>query len=503
MRTRSARLKHMPVISLLVMYALSTAGRAAQITSTEELKPGRVIERVACKNNSEQTYALYLPSSYSPDRRWPLMAAFDPGARGNVPVEHFKEAAERYGFIVCGSNNSRNGPMAPTGEAAKAMLGDVDSRFAIDGKRVYLTGFSGGARAATTLAVRLTGQVAGVIGCGAGLAEGLAPSSSLPFIYYGTVGNEDFNYPEMKQLDRALDSASVTHHVEMFEGGHSWAPADVCARAVEWMELQAMKTGRRARDDSFIDRAFKNGQDAANASETADRIYDAYRAYASIAVDFKGLRDVVEIEKKAALLKDSKAVKQAINKEREQDSEQRRRVSELFGLRARLTTQATKAALGGGSSGGVFTQRNEPAGDSETRKPIISDLKGMLSDLKRKSEAKESTQERALARRVLNQFTVASFEQSMILIRTMKYDLAVANLATDTEIMPDNWRVWYNLACAYALNGDKRHAIEALNNSIRKGFVNASEIENNHQLDSIRNEAGFKKIVEELTKPKT
>ena len=493
-----ARSKTIALVALMLTAAFSALGRTTQIPSTEAPQPGR-IERVVCRANAEQSYSLYLPSNYSPARRWPLIAAFDPGARGNVPVEHFKEAAERYGFIVCGSNNSRNGPMAPTGEAAKAMLGDVAARFAIDDKRVYLTGFSGGARAATTLAVWLSGQIAGVIGCGAGLAEGIAPSSSLPFIYYGTVGNEDFNYPEIKQLDRALESASVTHHVDVFDGGHSWAPAEVCVRAVEWMELQAMKSGRRARDDSFIDRVFKNAQDAASANESAGRVYDAYLGYAGIAADFKGLRDVAEIEKKAALLKDSKAVKQAINKEREQENEQRRRVSELFGLRARLTTQATKAALGGGASGGGLNlQPYEPAADSETRQQTVSDLKGMLSDLKRKSDAKEGSPERALTRRVLNQFTIASFEQSMILIQTKKYDLAAANLATDAEVMPDNWRVLYNLACAYALGGDKRRAIEALNNSVRKGFSSASELENNHQLDSIRNESGFKRILERL-----
>jgi len=94
----------------------------------EDPTPGRIIERVVCRNNSEQTYALYLPSNYSYSQKWPLIAAFDPGARGNLPVEHFREAAERYGFIVCGSNNSRNGPMPPTGEAAKAMLGDGDKQ---------------------------------------------------------------------------------------------------------------------------------------------------------------------------------------------------------------------------------------------------------------------------------------------------------------------------------------------------------------------------------------
>jgi dienelactone hydrolase len=469
----------MALVALLLSPVFALPGRSIPSSSTtpEETPPGRIIERVVCKNSPNQSYALYLPSNYSSTRTWPLVAAFDPGARGNAPVEHFKEAAERYGYIVCGSNNSRNGPLPPSAEAAKAMLEDVAARFSIDDKRVYLTGFSGGARAATAIAVWLSGHVAGVIGCGAGLATGIEPSPSLPFVYYGTVGTEDFNYPEMKQLDRALASAGVAHRVQVFDGGHSWPPPEVSIRAIEWIELQAIKSGRRSRDDSFIDRLFKDAQDGAIALESADRFWEAYVSYSGLSADFKGLRDVSQFEKKAALLKDSKAVKQAVSKDRDQENEQQRRFNEIFDLRANAEKWSA---------------------DPPTQEPFLSDLKRILSDLKRKSEAKESSPERALARRVMNEFTITSFEQSMTLIQTKKYDLAASNLAIDSELMPDNWRLLYNLACAYALKGDKRRAIETLNKAVQKGFVNAAELDRNAQLDAIREEGGFKKIVEGL-----
>lgn len=470
------------VLVLTTVFSLPSPVTQASYGTPDDLEPGRIIERVVCKDYPNQTYALYLPSNYSASRTWPLVAAFDPGARGNAPVERFKEAAEQYGYIVCGSNNSRNGPMPLSAEAAQAMLGDVTTRFAIDDKRVYLTGFSGGARVATAIAMRLPGRIAGVIGCGAGFATGVEPSSSLPFVYYGTVGTEDLNYPEMKQLDRALDSAGVTHRVEVFEGGHGWAPVESCIRAIQWMELQAMKSGRRSREDSFIDRLFKNAQDNASANETAGRAYEAYIGYSGIAADFRGLREVSKYEKKATLLKNSKPVKQAISKDRDQENEQLRSVTELFGLRARLTSSATNTV------------------DSETRQITSSGLKAKLTELKRKSEAKESTPERALARRTLNQFLITSFEQSTTLMGTKQYDFAVSNLAIDAELMPDNWRLLYNLACAYALKGDKRRAIETLNKAVKKGFTNAAELERNDQLDAIREEDGFKKLVEGLKK---
>jgi dienelactone hydrolase len=452
------------------------AGSSLGSVMADEPQPGIISNKIACKTNPQQTYALYLPEGYSSSRKWPLVAAFDPGARGNIPVEQFKIAADRYGYIVCGSNNSRNGPIQRSAEAAKAMLEDVGARFSIDSKQVYLTGFSGGARAATAIASWLKDQIVGVIGCGAGFAVGLEPSSSLPFIFYGTIGTDDFNFPEMKQLDRALAASGAIHHVEVFEGGHSWAPPDVCVKAIEWMELQAMKSKRRTQDDQFIDRLLNSAEEAAKANESNGRVYEAYLAYSGIAVDYKGIRDVSDFEKKAATLKDSKPVKQALSREHDQETEQMRRSSELFDLKSK-----------------ALRWSNDPS----AQQPFLIDLKRVISDLKRKSDAKEGV-ERCLARRVLNQYTIRSFEQSMALMQSKNFDQAVANLAIDAEAMPDNWRVWYNLACAASLNGDKRRALDALNKAVQKGFSNVQELERNSQLDAIREEAGFKKIVEGL-----
>src|SRR5947209_121249 len=46
------------------------------------------------------SYALYLPSAYSPAKRWPLLLIFDPFARGEVSAKLFHDAAEKYGFIL-------------------------------------------------------------------------------------------------------------------------------------------------------------------------------------------------------------------------------------------------------------------------------------------------------------------------------------------------------------------------------------------------------------------
>ena len=125
----------------------------AAAAPAQELQPGAIVDRVECAVDPSQTYALYLPSAYSADRKWSLLLAFHPAARGRAMVEKYQAAAEQYGYIVAASNNSRNGPYAVSGAAAQAMSADVSRRFSIDPQRVYLTGMSGGARVATGIAL--------------------------------------------------------------------------------------------------------------------------------------------------------------------------------------------------------------------------------------------------------------------------------------------------------------------------------------------------------------
>ena len=143
-----------------------TAGRPSP--PAEELPRGRVVEAAATLRDPSQTYALYLPSNYTPARRWPILYCFDPLARGAVPVKLYGEVAERFGWVVVGSNNSRNGPFKVALDAAGAMIEDAQTRLALDGRRVYAAGFSGGARQSILIDQLCRNCLAGVIAAGAG-----------------------------------------------------------------------------------------------------------------------------------------------------------------------------------------------------------------------------------------------------------------------------------------------------------------------------------------------
>ena len=76
---------------------LAAAPVPAPQAPTPDLPRGTLVERVACAGHPEQTYALFLPHSYTPERRWPILYAFDASLAGGSVAKLFQEAAETYG----------------------------------------------------------------------------------------------------------------------------------------------------------------------------------------------------------------------------------------------------------------------------------------------------------------------------------------------------------------------------------------------------------------------
>ena len=463
-------------LSAMVVLVAHSAAHA----QTESIPRGQVVERLEALNDSSQSYALYLPSNYTPNRKWPVLYAFDPGARGRVPVERFKEAAEKYGWIVLGSNNSRNGPWELAVNAWNAMQIDTHQRFAIDDERMYATGFSGGARAAVRVAIGCK-CLAGVIAGGAGFPVDLAPSPQMHFVYFAAAGVDDFNYAELKSLEEPLTKAGISHSFQTFDGRHEWPPVSVATMAVEWMELQAMKAGKRPRDEGFINAMWEQILSEAKTREESKKHLEAYQLYLDLAQNFKGLRDVAQIETKVNQLRDSRELKDAIREEQLQIRKQRE-------LEARLNSLiAGRYAVTQANQGEDF--------DSSNLLPKI------LNDLRKQSKAAEDSTERRVARRVLDGLFVGLIEEGINLLQTKQnYSESIKRFMLATEVNPDRPGTYFYLACAYAANRDKKRALQFLNTAVEKGFSDAAMITTNKAFDSIRNEPEYQQIMARLGK---
>ncbi len=297
-------------------------------TPPAQLQTGVILPHQTCAATPDESYALYLPSRYSPDKRWPIVYVFDPNGWGDVPVKAMKDAAERYGYIVVGSNNSKNGSWKIEGDAAKAMWDDTHARLAIDDHRVYFAGFSGGARVSAVLAQRCK-CAAGVLLDGAGFGT-TPPSRDNSFAVFSAVGIYDFNYPELSELDDKLEQAGFPHALRHFDGSHQWPPASVNDEAFAWFQLIAMKQNRAARDQAFITQQKNEAIARAKALEQSGQMYEAWREYRQAAATFDGLTDSADLQKAAASLAQQKAVREGAKLEAQEFQEQNQLTSQIY-----------------------------------------------------------------------------------------------------------------------------------------------------------------------------
>ena len=243
---------------------------AVTLAAQTPLRTGEVIDSVEVPNQPGQTYALYIPSGYAPDRAWPILYCLDPGARGRIPVERFAAAAEKAGVLVAGSNNSHNGPLRPSQDAIRLMFVDTRERFNIDDARIYAAGFSGGARLA--LGWALAGHLAGVIASSAGFLNSAVPKQ-VPFRIFFTTGHDDFNHDEIYSLSRALAGRRIPHRYVEFEGGHEWPPESLTAEALAYLAgaipPRAAEPSKQAgRDAGSFQRRVREIESAGDAART-------------------------------------------------------------------------------------------------------------------------------------------------------------------------------------------------------------------------------------------
>ena len=442
----------------------------------ESLPTGAVVESVAVRSDPSQSYALYLPAAYAPNRKWPVLICFDPLARGRLPVERFRKAAEEYGLILIGSNNSRNGlESAAVSKYSSSLWAEAHERFSLDDARVYVAGFSGGSRLAISLAVSCRGCVAGVFASGAGLPQGYRPTTQLPFALFGAVGFDDFNFGEMRELERRLDESGAPSVFETFDGGHEWPPEEVCEKALAWFRLRAMRSGSLEREEKFID-----GQLASRLADAERRLakreyVDAYESYLAVVRDFQGLRDVSAASESAARLKNSAGLKSEIQSE-----------TELLRRQAQVVAE-------------IRTLWMKRAEEDETPTPR-QDARSRLGDWRKKNTIPEDSAERRLARRVLFELLISAYEESNAAVsRGKDYETAAANLELARAVDPKSANLVYELARIYSLGGQKRQALQALEDAVKLGFKDGGRLSSDSAFATVSREQRFQKIVSALT----
>jgi predicted esterase len=432
---------------------------------------GAVHGSVTVSADPTNSYALYLPSAYSSSKRWPLLLVFDPFARGEVSVKLFHEAAEKYGFIVVGSNNSRN--FQDPSAAIRALWADVKERYAIDPRRIYTAGLSGGARVASSVAMACKSCIAGVIANGAGLPNGATTPGPEVADWFLVAGTTDFNYPEQLHLKEALNARNAASRFVVYDGPHNWMPKDFAERAVAWLQLRAMVKGIAPVDKEFIDRQFESRLAEAASAQKAGDILAATRDYRDIAQDFSTFRDVKEQDALAKSLAASDEFRKAAKNEKAAQDLQDGVARKLGNLVAGISDMPDDRAV------------------------FVSQLQSAVNDVYRNQKqesvpARKQAIERGLASAF--SFTAESGQQAML---KKDYLSAKDMFQAGETILPDSAWASYLVATAAAQLGEKKQAIQELKKALEKGMTNPKALDD-AAFDRIRADEGFKEISAKL-----
>lgn len=215
----------------------NTANSTAAITTQPvEVKDsfalGIVIPSVISKMDATQSYALYLPKSYTDTTTLPVIIFFDPHGDGTVPLNLYAQLAEKNSYILIGSNTSKNGmDLQQAKYAADNLVNEAESRFKVNQRKITLCGFSGGAKVALGAAAE-NKAVATVIYCGAALP--VNPTHPLEFV--GFAGTRDMNYTDVVAFNNSLKATQHIHYLVEWNGKHEFPVADVFSDAFDFLK---------------------------------------------------------------------------------------------------------------------------------------------------------------------------------------------------------------------------------------------------------------------------
>lgn len=470
--------------SKAVDFAVQTAPRplaSDELTKKKQIKLslGKVIPEIVSLSDPAQSYALYLPTTYRTDHQWPVVVIMDPRGRAVSALENFRPGAEELGYVLVSSYGTlSDSPDAfvRNQAAVDAMLKDLPRLVSVDPPRLYLAGFSGTSRVAWVFGLALKGNVAGIIGCGGGLPEvGPGIQEDLPFAYFGVAGSTDFNYQEMRRLDRDLEKVGANHRLAHFEGGHQWMPPEVATEALTWMRLRAVAGGLQQAEPAWIRERFEAALGKAKTARDEGDALAALLRFEEIVEDFSPWLDVAAARQEAAALRRSKEVSAA--RARQQ----------------KLTRQEE-----------VFETRFDHWFEKWRSSELVS-LPGrslaelQIENLRRLARGEDPEVASSARRRLSHAFVQihASLAQQFRNRRDFEREVALLQIAV--EINPQHRGAQFKLAKAFTRWGRYDPAFEALEKAVASGPTDRLSLEQDPELAPLRQRRQWQQVLQQIS----
>ncbi len=438
------------------------------VSPIENFPKGQIIEHVTCKNSASQSYALYLPGNYSTEKKYPIIYAFDPHSDGRLPVSLYKDLAEKYGYILVGSNNSKNGTSWEESQIiANNLFADAGNRLSINTQRTYVLGFSGGARIANSLTIT-NGSIAGVVCCGAAapVANSNSPRSNYTFL--GIVGDEDFNYTEMRKYDMsALAGHNVKHALITFNGKHEWPSKEIMDDAFWWLELNEMRKDNAIKNDSLISKHFQPALKQIELFQQKKQVFESYKLCQKTINFYDGLADLTSCYANYKSLQSNPEIDKQLKLEEANWIEEEKLKQEYINA---MQTQNL-----------IWWEKN-------------------IATLSQKIKTSKDKKHVLMCKRTLGYLSLASYMQTTGALKQNM--LPAADFFDKIYILvdPTNKEAHYLMAEILAKKGKTIEAIKSLNDAVKNGFKDIERLKNDSIFFQLKSDAEFLKVTTKIEK---
>lgn len=395
------------------------------------------IESRSCVADTSIHYSVYVPQTSQ--KNLPTIVFFDPHARGKMPVEMYARLASEYKYILIGSNDMHNGQTASeTEKIVLALINEIETQYPSDANRIYLSGFSGGAKVAMMYGINIP-EIKGVVACGGSILPKLKPDST--FCFVGMVGNKDFNYLDMQQTLTVFSKMGIPFTSLVFDGKHEWPSASEFDNAFKALEINAMRTGFAPANVDWLKSVYSALSDSANNSMALGEYVKGSEMIGRI----QGWFGSVDSDIRLSAFKKNLSTNPMYH-------DQVRKLQELAEKEVSLRSQFI----------GSIENR-----DIDWWKDEIENFE--------KSIASKDKEVSLTSQRLMAYLSMVSFSLINSDILNNRQEKAYKKLQIYKMVDPDNTDVYLMYARYYLMIGDRQKMIESYREAVAKGF---DEVEN-------------------------
>ncbi len=222
------------------------------------LQKGQITDLIISNDSLNETFALYLPSNFDVKGTWPIVFVFEMEGKAKQALGMLKESAEKKGFILAAPNAIHDSiSLGKNMAITQRVIHTAKRMLPINTSRIYTAGFENGGRFANLIPVFIK-EVEGVISINAGLANIELLTSKNPFYFIGIVGKNDFNYTTILEDEKVLNKLKLKNSILLYEGIENKPSAYPLDKALDLLNLYAMRQGSVAIDSTLVEQQYKN-----------------------------------------------------------------------------------------------------------------------------------------------------------------------------------------------------------------------------------------------------